>query len=173
MVHLVLDADRQHAVGIEGLQLPLGIQRAHAHGGGALHAVVDAGHRQAPLVAAHALGAGLDDLGIDEHQRAAAVLRHVDDDQALVHVDLRRRQADAVGLVHGFEHVVHELPDACIDRLHRAGDRVQARVWVTENGSNGHEATLSVAIFATFRPRGACAPPYLVAGTWAWTDNRR
>ena len=51
---------------------------------------------------------------------------------ALVHVDLGRRQADAVGVVHGLEHVGDQRLDAGVDALHRLGHRVQARVRVTQ-----------------------------------------
>ena len=57
----------------------------------------------------------------------------VDDDHALVLVDLGRGQADAFGAVHGLEHVVDEPADSRIDGVDRTGDLVQARIGVAED----------------------------------------
>ena len=37
------------------------------------------------------------------------------DEQALLHADLRRGQAGAVGVVHGVEHVVGQAGDGAVD----------------------------------------------------------
>ena len=69
-------------------------------------------------------------LWVDEHQRFVAVFRDVNHHQALVHIDLRRGQANAIGVVHGLQHVGDEGLDACIHRSHRFGDGMQARIGV-------------------------------------------
>lgn len=125
-------------VGLDLARLALLVQRAHLHPLGALHAVVDAGHRQAALVALHALVAGPQQLGVDQHQALVALFRDVDDDQALVHVDLRGRQAGALGVVHGVEHVVDERAQAVVHGGDGRGHLVQARIGVAENGEQGH-----------------------------------
>ena len=56
-----------------------------------------------------------------------------------MHVDLRRGQAHAFGLVHRLLHVVDEAADALVDRGHRAGDGVQARVGIAQDVQLGHE----------------------------------
>ena len=129
----MLDADGQQAIGLDLARRALGIERAHLHPLGALDAVVDAGHRQAAFVAFHALVAGPQQLGVDQHQALVAFFRHVDHDQALVHVDLGGGQADALGLVHGLEHVVDQLAQGGIDRGDGLGHLVQAGVGVAKN----------------------------------------
>jgi hypothetical protein len=44
-------------------------------------------------------------LGVDQHQRRIAFFGHIDDDQAFVHIHLGGGQTDALGLVHGLQHV--------------------------------------------------------------------
>jgi hypothetical protein len=53
-------------------------------------------------------------------------------------VDLRRRESDAVGDVHGFDHVVDEAADAVVDARYRFGHRMQARIGVTQDVEQGH-----------------------------------
>mmetsp|Transcript_49610 Transcript_49610/g.116521 ORF Transcript_49610/g.116521 Transcript_49610/m.116521 type:complete len:227 (+) Transcript_49610:181-861(+) len=139
VVHLVLHADRQQPVGIELEHLAVAVERAHGHLGMARHLVVDLRYRQAALLAIHHLLAELDQLGIDQHPRRVAVLRGVDDDDALMHVHLRGRQPDAVGGVHGFQHVVDQLADAGVDLGHGLGDRVQPRVGIAKDGELSHD----------------------------------
>ena len=50
-----------------------------------------------------------------------------------MHINLRRGQADAVGVVHGFEHVGNQRADACIHRLNRFGDGMEFGVGVSKN----------------------------------------
>src|SRR5574343_1710992 len=138
VVHLVLDAHGQQAIGLDVLLFAFAVQGLDFHGAGAFNAVVDAGHRQAAFVAPHAHLAGPGDLGVDQHQGLDALFGHIDHDQALVHIDLRGGQADAFGLVHGLEHVVDGLLQARVKSLHGLGHFVQARIGVSEDGKQGH-----------------------------------
>ena len=61
-------------------------------------------------------------------------LADVDHQQALVHVDLRGRQADAGRGVHGLEHVVDQLAQRCVDLLDGLGAGAQSRIGKFENG---------------------------------------
>ena len=70
--------------------------------------VVVAGDRKAAFLAL-GLAFGREDLGVDEHPQVVAGLGNVDDDDALVHVDLGGGQADAGRRVHGLGHVADEL----------------------------------------------------------------
>ena len=51
----------------------------------------------------------LQDLRVDQHQLFFAVLGDIDDDDALMNVDLGRGQADAFLRVHGFEHIIYNV----------------------------------------------------------------
>jgi hypothetical protein len=65
--------------------------------------------------------------------------RDVDDDDALVNVDLGGGESDAGGSVHGFGHVLDQLADAGIHRLHRLGDGMQALIGVVQDIEFGHK----------------------------------
>ena len=72
-------------------------------------------------------------------------LGDVDHDHALVHVDLRRGQADAVGGVHRLEHVVDQFGGCARRPPHRLGHRVQARIGVAEDVQSSHWTTVQWA----------------------------
>ena len=100
--------------------LAVGVQAAHGHLGRPDGGAVVPGNGQAALH--HLLLAGaLHELGIDELDDLLRIVAHreVDDDDPEGHVDLGGRQADAGGGVHGLDHVVQEVADGVVDRLHR------------------------------------------------------
>ena len=65
--------------------------------------------------------AGPDQFRVDQHQGLVALLRDVDHDHTFVDVDLRGGQPDALGVVHGLQHVGHQRADTVIDLRHRLG----------------------------------------------------
>src|SRR5690606_15883337 len=73
VVDLVLDADREQAVGLAFDGVAVAVEVAHLHALGALHVLVDIGHGQAAFL--HDLDAFLlEDLGIDERDGLAAIV---------------------------------------------------------------------------------------------------
>ncbi len=127
MIHLVLDADRQQALGVEAVRRAVAVERADGDAVGAADPLVDPGHRQAALF--HLLDAVQGgDLGVDETERLVLALGDVDDDHPAVDVDLGRGQADAGRRVHGFEHVVDQPAHVVVDRLDRFCAGPQARI---------------------------------------------
>ena len=116
-----------------------------------LHSVVNARHRQASLVADHGFRAGPDDLGVDQHLGLVALFRNVDHHHTFVDINLRGGQTNAVGVVHGVEHVGHQLAHARIHHSDRARHGVQTGIGITKNGENGHCIRGEYfVIFATF-----------------------
>src|SRR5581483_11806826 len=107
MIDLVLDTRGEQAARLDVDRRPRRVERAHLDVPGAQHRLVDAGHRQAPLLH-QLLAAALVDLRIDEHLQLIAALGDVDDDDALGDVDLRGGQTDAGGVVHGIGHVIDQ-----------------------------------------------------------------
>ena len=79
-----------------------------------------------------------DDLRIDQHQRLIAPLAHVDDQQPLADVHLRRRQADARRGIHRLEHVVDERAQRRIHLRDGLGTRTQARIGKFQNLKQCH-----------------------------------
>jgi hypothetical protein len=76
-----------------------------------------------------------------------------------VHVDLRRREADAGRRVHGFGHVGDELADAVVDLVDGLGDLVQSLVGVMKNVQQSHGVRYSGGrrALSAIRPSGAIA----------------
>ncbi len=136
----MLDAYGQRTFGLHHdvlavhvLRLDLYLQRAGDVG-------VQAGKRQAALLV-DLRAVLLQQLGVDQRQRLVAPLAHVGHQHPLVHVDLGGGQADAVGRVHGFEHVGHELLQLGVERGDRRGAGAQARVGELQDGKYGHRFT--------------------------------
>lgn len=154
----MLDAHGQQAIGLNDAGLALLVQRAHMHGIEAFNAVVDAGHREATFFVEVLFGTGPDQFGVDEHQRLVAFLRNVDDHQALVHVHLGGGQANAMGVVHGGQHVGDQRPDAVVHRRNGACNLVKPGVRVTENGKDCHGSCQEMSLFSPLL-RPAAAPP--------------
>src|SRR5690606_35086034 len=93
-----------------------------------------------------------------EHQWLVAALGHVDDHEALVHVDLGRGQADARRGVHGLEHVVEqalELRRGDASGIQVGGDVAQARMGQFEDGEQGHWEAFWWSAWTPRRSRGA------------------
>src|SRR5262249_20189832 len=131
VVHLVLDAHGEQAFGIELERNAFTIECAHAHALRTYDAFVEAGHRKAPLLES-LRPVPNDDLRIDESKGTIALLRDVRHEDAPVNVDLRRSQTDPGCGIHGFEQVVHELPDFVIHPLHRMCSSSQSGIGVFE-----------------------------------------
>src|SRR5262245_13409635 len=87
VVHLVLDADRQKALRLQGERVAVLIEGAHFDPLGALDQLVDARHGQTAFLDVGHTG-GFEDLGIDQHDQGIAALRDINHDDLLVHVDL-------------------------------------------------------------------------------------
>src|SRR3546814_20685051 len=81
----------------------------------------------------------LDQFRIGHEQRLLFLVfaGDVDDDGPLQHADLGRGQADAGGVVHGLQHVVHQPPDAVVAGLDGSANLLQARVGGGDGRSRG------------------------------------
>src|SRR6185312_15081805 len=140
MIHLVLQADREHSLEVALEPLAMAILGTDAHLRGALDLVEDAGDRQAPLLALRrALAA--QDLGIHEHERLVVLLGDIDDEQPAADIDLRRREPDAGCGIHGLEHVVDQAPERLVECGDGEGALAQARVGVFEYRKKSHRVT--------------------------------
>ena len=140
MVHLVLQADGEKPVGLQRLLRAMLVEIFGLDGFGAFHIVPDFGHRQAALFHHFGLVRGPGDDGIDEDARVLASVALVDihHQHALGHADLDGGQADAVGVIHGLDHVGDQRADFRIDRRDRLGHRFEARIGRGKDGANAH-----------------------------------
>jgi len=96
VVHFMLDTHRQQLLGLNRPALAFVVQRLHVHRIKALDTIVNTGHREAAFFVDVLGRAGPDNFGIDQHQRLVAVFRHINHDDTFVHIDLGRRQANAL-----------------------------------------------------------------------------
>jgi len=108
MIHLMLYADGEQIVRFQLEGVAVAILRPDLDPLGARNQSTVAGHGEAALFDAGAAGL-LQDLRVDQHQLFFAVLGDIDDDDALMNVDLGRGQADAFLRVHGFEHIIYNV----------------------------------------------------------------
>ena len=88
-------------------------------------------------------------FGLTSDQRLVLFLGNVEHEQLLVHVDLRRRKADAGRLVHRLEHVGGELLQRRVEHGDRRRLGAQALVGEFEDRELGHGLEM----------RFAAAPP--------------
>lgn len=118
MIDLVLDAHRQQAAGIEFEGLAVATQRADPHPFGAANDLVETRHRQTTFFR-FAFPLPFQQGWVDERQRPVLFLGHVHHHDAFPDVDLGGGRANARRGVHGFQHVVHQGPNAVVDGFHR------------------------------------------------------
>ena len=141
VVHLVLDADGIHALSNLIDFLAIVIEVFHAAAGRALDLVEHVRHREAALFIGGEILSQRQYFRVHEIAGCGLFIRasKIHHDDALGHADLDRRKADAGGVVHGFQHVIHEcaefIRNAAFDGL---GDFLQTRVRNGENFANSH-----------------------------------
>ena len=90
---------------------------------------------------------GREDLGVDEHQRLIARFAQIEHQQALVHVHLGGRKPDALGRIHGLEHVVRQATHRVIDDGDGLGLLPQSRVRILQNYELCHGSNESDIVF--------------------------
>ncbi len=137
MIALVLDDPRVQPLdgAVDGLAL--GREAAIAHPLETRHQAAQSGNRQAPVPAVLAPVVERLDHRVDQHRERREVViavllalaRRVKDDHAQVHVNLRRRQSEALGVDHGLDHIGDQRLDLGRRRVgHLLGTHAQRRV---------------------------------------------
>ena len=74
--------------------------------------------------------------------RDAVVVVHLPGEDAQPDTDLRSGQADAVGGVHGLEHVRDEAAQVVVELLHGLGAAVEHGLTGDDDGADGHAPSL-------------------------------
>ena len=158
MVHLVLQAVGKQSVGFQRLLLAVTVLIFGADARRALYIFPDVGHRQAAFLEGCQFFRRPQDRGIDEGARIplAVLLVEIHDDDALGDADLHGGQPDAVGLVHGLQHIVDQTADFAVNLGDFARHRFQAGIGGDEDGTNGHGREIGRGRFAVKIPR-VCA----------------
>ena len=171
VVHLMLEADRQHASDLLVMLHAIFVEPAGADAVGALDLGILLRHGETALIIGHFDVAMRVQLGIDEdarvfHRLAALFLRllQVDHQQPDRHAHLHGGEADARRLVHGLEHVGDQLARLVGHLRERRGFLTQPRIGHFENfkQSHGGEISRKVRFFkrpAALRARPAPASP--------------
>ncbi len=149
MIHFMLDADRQQAVGRKFKGLAVAAQCLHPDTIMAGDVFKMARHGQAAFKVLLAAAQRFESW-VNEYQRRAFVFGNIQYQQALVYVHLGCRKTNAGGGVHGLKHVIDELPQGVIDRLDRLGNGAQARIGKLKDGEQGHGYRLSVVFRAAY-----------------------
>lgn len=120
MIHLMLNAGRKKAVRLDDLFLAMVIKKADSARRGALDFLEKFRNREAAFLIEACFRRRIEDFGIDEIERSRFFVfaGKIHDDDALRDVNLDRRKADALGLVHRLQHIVHQSSDAVINNLY-------------------------------------------------------
>src|SRR5579859_7116264 len=110
---------------------------------GARHILAELGNAEAAF-ALGVLAFSVDDFGIDQNELGFGIFLegNVDDGNAASDADLRGGEADTVGGVHGFEHVVEELLQVVVKDSNRLGGLFQNRIAELYDGID-HQNALS------------------------------
>ena len=151
VVDFMLDAGGEQPVAIECLRRAVIVKVAHATafrtadffvdaGTGVLLAGTRVGHREAPFRIGVLLLGEVEEFRIDEVAglRFLAVSGEVHDGDAQMDADLHGGESDASGVIHGFQHVVHEGAGGGVHLGHRFGAAVQERIGEGEDFADGH-----------------------------------
>lgn len=171
VVALVLQAAGQQTTAIKFQHAAIQLGQAGFHKFWAGHIGAEIAHAQAAFGEEILLAVGLK-FGVDEHQRHDAahglllavhhnhlrlgafffVLGNINDNQADIEPHLRGSQADALGGVHGFEHVFHQSLKFIINVLHRGTycpeDGVAVLSYVQKHGDSNLRGCTQVVYFA-------------------------
>jgi hypothetical protein len=162
VIHLMLQANRHHAVERFFVHRAIQILPARTDPGGALDVSVNLGDREAALVIRQMLSRRIEDLRIDEDPRLTlgglvrvmviamcgadfrlrvrVIGLKIDHQHAKRYADLDRRETDAGRVVHRLEHIGDERLELVIECLDGCGDLLQARVGYLDDLTNCHPA---------------------------------
>ena len=127
-------------VGLDLVRLAVEVEIFDAHRRRPLDFLVVFRDRQAAFLVGRLLVRFPDDFRIDEDLRRLRIvlLGEVHGDHALRHADLDGGKPDAGRRVHGLEHVVDQLAQRLVDRLHRLGFQPQPLVGDDEDVADRH-----------------------------------
>ena len=159
MVHLMLDAGRKEPVHILFANLVLAVEIADADPFGTFYLGKMLRQGQASFFEHAAFARCLYDFRVCHLHRLRRLPRSRDigDDHPFGYAHLRRRQTDAGGGVHGFQHVIHEPPDIVIDGVDARCNGFEARIRRCDDGQQGHRNEIPYqqkALGMRLRPQG-------------------
>ncbi len=119
MIYLVLEANREHALGLHLDFLAITVQKRRANMFGAFDGFVKTGNRQTTLVC-YQYAIFFQDLRIDECVWLSLIIRYIGDQQTAMNINLGRRESDSRRVIHCLEHVVDQRAQRIVNRLNRA-----------------------------------------------------
>ena len=151
----MLNAGREQSVAVEFLGFAVIIKKANAASrrsldglvnarGGMLFAGTGVGNREASFLIGIDVVGEITQFRIDEEARLGvfAFAGEVHDSDAQMHANLHSGKSNALGVIHGLEHIVHEALDVFVDFLDRLGALVQERIGKGEDFSDCHGCSL-------------------------------
>lgn len=143
VIHLMLDADGQHAFSVELKGLAMLIQRTNADACGAFYRLIDTGHRQAAFLAKF-IAFPAEYFRVDEAPGLVAAFRDIQDHQPDMLVNLCSGEADTRCGIHGFEHIPDQQAVFSSDRRHWLRLDPQSGVRVLDDFQHCHVASFTV-----------------------------
>ena len=137
MIDLMLDADCQQAIGFQLQRLAITPQGAHADLLSAGHRLIKSRHRQTAFLAFLQPIAG-DDFRVDQKQGLVTIIGDVRHQHAQMDIHLRGGKANALGGVHGFQHVVQHAAQGIVHCPHWSSPAAQAGIGKMQDVEYGH-----------------------------------
>jgi len=138
MIDLMLDTHREQAIRLDHPGLALSIERADLYPLGAPDSIEYPRYGQTAFLGLFFTGS-LQNLRIDEDLEIVPRIRDIDDDHALVDVDLGGREPDAGRSIHRLRHVLHELADTVIYPCDRLCPLMQPWIGIMQNRQKSHK----------------------------------
>src|SRR3984957_8334123 len=140
VVDFMLQGGRHKPLRLNFLWRSVAIEIAGADARRPLDLFVIFGDRQAAFLVNRLLLRRPDDLRIDKklRLRRLALLGEIEHDDALGDADLNRGETDSRRVMHGLDHLVHQLAQGVVDGLYRLARLAQPRVGQNDDRTNGH-----------------------------------
>ena len=180
MVHLVLETRRHQAVHFRIMRNAIGIEPGRPDPRRAIDIGIEFGNRKTAFVIDRQIVGRPGDDRVDEHLRIADPFDRfrrflafglgcigvggtlqIDDEDAVRHADLDRRQPDPRRIVHGLQHVGDQCAVRISDGVDGPGNNAQPRIGCFDDVENGHGGDLGTGAGKIKRARAAqlSSPP--------------
>ncbi|VFM96776.1 MAG: hypothetical protein BECKG1743D_GA0114223_101003 [Candidatus Kentron sp. G] len=135
MIYLMLNTDRENAIGLLFKGLSRLIKGRDPYPFGAFDVFADIGNGETTFF--H-LGSSspFDNFWIDKTNWLRPFLGYIDHDDLLLNIDLNGRKTNTLGRIHGMEHIIDKPFNRLVDGTDRPCPVTQSWIRIVENGKS-------------------------------------
>ena len=135
MIDFMLNADRENAIGLLFEGLSRFIKGRDPYPFGAFDVFADIGNGETTFF--HLGGSSpFDNFRIDKTNRLRPFLGYVYYDDLFLNIDLSGRKTNALGRIHGMEHIIDKPFNGLVDGTDRLCPVTQSWIRIVENGKS-------------------------------------